>query len=173
MNSLHQILFVNLLLIGFLSSLAVPNKQFFSVKLLAGLRGQLFNSSTINKFKIKLLCIEEKLFCTKMELLNFKFTPPLAKLEMAGSKLVSNGLIFSDDIPVNLWLVTFLLLSLIKELSIGAKTKKFSQPLLPVKNIRPNKKSYLFSDICATLFVKSAFFSASKCFILFEVNFFI
>ena len=43
---------------------------------------------------------------------------------------------------------------------------------MPVKYILPNKKSYPFSDICATLFVKSViFFSASICFILFEVNF--
>ena len=44
---------------------------------------------------------------------------------MVGSRLVSNGLIFSDDIPVDIQLVTLSLLSIINELSIGAKTKKF------------------------------------------------
>ena len=43
---------------------------------------------------------------------------------MIGSRLVSNGLIFSDDIPVDIQLVTFLLLSYIKELSIGEKNEK-------------------------------------------------
>ena len=42
-------------------------------------------------------------FCTKTELLNFTFTLPLAKLNMVGSRLVLNGLIFSDDIPVNIF----------------------------------------------------------------------
>ena len=51
------------------------------------------------KFKKKLLYSEEELFCAKTELLNFKITLPLAKLDMVGSMLVSNGLIFSDDIP--------------------------------------------------------------------------
>ena len=66
---------------------------------------------------MKLLYNEEKFFCIKTELLNFNITLPLAKLGIVSSKLVSNGLIFSDDIPVNIQLVTFLLL--------GAKTKKF------------------------------------------------
>ena len=69
----------------------------------------------------KLLYNEETVFCTKAELLNFKITPPLAKLDMAGSRLVSNGLIFSNDNPVAIQLVTFLLLSNIRKLSIGAK----------------------------------------------------
>ena len=77
------------------------------------------------KFKIKLLYNEEKIFCTKTELLNFKITLPLAKLEMVVSRLVSNDSIFSDDIPVNILSVTFLLRSNIRELSIGAKTRKF------------------------------------------------
>ena len=77
------------------------------------------------KFKIKLLYIEEKLFWTKTELLNFKTTLPLPKLDMVGSIFVSNGLILSDDIPVNIQLVTFLLLSHIRELSINGKTRKF------------------------------------------------
>ena len=37
---------------------------------------------------------------------------------------------------------------------------------MPVKYTLPNKKPYPFSDICATLFVKSViFYSASTCFI--------
>ena len=40
---------------------------------------------------------------------------------MVSSGLVSNGLIFSDDIPVNVQLVTFLSLSNVSELSIGTK----------------------------------------------------
>ena len=35
---------INLLFIAFLTSLTVPNKQFFRVELLAGLRSQFFNS---------------------------------------------------------------------------------------------------------------------------------
>ena len=54
------------------------------------------------KFETKLLYNEEKRFCTKAELLNFKITLPLAKLNMVGSRLVSNGLIFSDDISVDI-----------------------------------------------------------------------
>ena len=54
------------------------------------------------KFKIKLSCNDEESFCTKTELLNFKITLPLAKLDMVGSMLVSNALIFSDDIPVDI-----------------------------------------------------------------------
>ena len=56
----------------------MPNKQFFTEKLLAGLRGQLFNSWAINKFKMKLLYNEE-VFCTRIELLNFKITKTLVK----------------------------------------------------------------------------------------------
>ena len=63
-------------------------------------------------------------FCTKTVLLNFKNILPLDKLDMIRSRLVPNGLIFSDDIPVDIQLVTFLLLYNISELSIGAKTKK-------------------------------------------------
>ena len=68
---------------------------------------------------------EEKIICTKAELLNFKITLPLAKLDRVGSRLVSNGLIFSDDTAVDFQLVTFSFLSNIRELSIGAKTAKF------------------------------------------------
>ena len=46
------------------------------------------------KFHIELLYKEEKLFCIKAELLNFKCTLPLAKLDIVDSRLVSNGLIF-------------------------------------------------------------------------------
>ena len=117
-NAISQPLSINLLLIGFLSNLNVPNKQFFSGKLLVGLYGQLF----INLFyKLN----EEELFCTKTELLNFKITLLSAKLDMFGSRLVSKVLISSDDILVDIQLVTFLLLSNVSELRIGAKTKKF------------------------------------------------
>ena len=77
------------------------------------------------KFKINLLYNEEKLFCTKAELLNFKFYLLLSKLDIVGSRPVSNGLIFSDNIQVDIQSVNFLLLSNIRELSIGAKTRKF------------------------------------------------
>ena len=59
------------------------------------------------KFKIKLLYNEENIFPTKTELLNFKFTLPLDKLDIVGSRLVSNGLIFSDDTLIDIQLVTF------------------------------------------------------------------
>ena len=77
------------------------------------------------KFKIKLAYKKEKLFYIKAELLNFSFTLPLGKLDIVGSRLVSNGLIFSDDIPVDIQVVTFLLLSNTRELSTGAKARKF------------------------------------------------
>ena len=77
------------------------------------------------KFKRKLLYKERNFFYTRTELLNFKFTLPLAKLDMIGSILVSNGLIFSDDISVSIQLVTFLLLSNTEEISIRGKTRKF------------------------------------------------
>ena len=64
-------------------------------------------------------------FFTKTDLLNFKIILSLAKLDLVDSRLVSNGLIFSDNIPVDIQLVTFLLLPNISELSIGPKTKKF------------------------------------------------
>ena len=80
---------------------------------------------------MKLLYIEEHLFCTKTELLNFKMVLPLVKLHMVSSRLALNGLIPSDDILVDIQLVTFLLLSNIS----GAKAKK-----PPPKYILPNKK---------------------------------
>ena len=46
------------------------------------------------KFKKELLYKEEERFRTKTDLLNFKITLPLAKLDMVGSRLVSNALIF-------------------------------------------------------------------------------
>ena len=52
-------------------------------------------------------------------------TLSLAKLDIVSSRLVSNGLIFSDDILVDIQLVTFLLLSNISELNIKTKTKIF------------------------------------------------
>ena len=69
--------------------------------------------------------MKKNFFCTKTHLLNFKFTLSLAKLDIVGSKLTSNGLILSDDIPVIIQVVTFLLLSNVRELSIGTKTRKF------------------------------------------------
>ena len=104
-------------------------------------------------------------------MLKIKITLPSAKLDIIGSRLVSNDLFFLKAFPVNLQLVTFLFLSNIMELSIGTKTRKFWKPSLPVKYILPNKK-YPFSDICASLFAKSViFFSASAYFVLFEVTF--
>ena len=69
--------------------------------------------------------MKKKNFCIKTELLNSKVTLPLAKLDMVNSTLVSNGLIFSHDIPVNIQLVPSLLLSNIRELIIGVITRKF------------------------------------------------
>ena len=57
--------------------------------------------------KIKLLYKEENSFCTKTELLNFKITLSLAKINKVCSRYVLNGLIFSDDILVDILLVTF------------------------------------------------------------------
>ena len=51
---------------------------------------------------MELLCNEEKIFCTKTALSNFEITLPLAKLDMIGLRLVSNGLIFSDVIMVHI-----------------------------------------------------------------------
>ena len=55
------------------------------------------------KFKIKLLYNEEELiFSTKAELLDFKITLPLAKLDTVVSRLVSNDSIFLDDILIDI-----------------------------------------------------------------------
>ena len=64
----------------------------------------------VHKFKIKLLYNEEEAFCSKAELLNFKITLPLARLDIVDSSSVTNGLVISDDILVDIQLVTFLLL---------------------------------------------------------------
>ena len=61
----------------------------------------------MHKLKMKLLYNEEERFCTKTELLTFKITLTLAKVDMVGSNLVSNGLIFRDDILVDTQLVTY------------------------------------------------------------------
>ena len=58
---------------------------------------------------------------------------------MFGARLVSNSLIFLDDTPGDIQLATYLLLSNVSELSIGAKTKKFSKPPLPAKCVLPIK----------------------------------
>ena len=54
----------------------------------------------------------------------FKVTLPLTKLKMIGSRLVTNGLIISDDILLDMQFVTFLLLSSIRALGIREKIKK-------------------------------------------------
>ena len=51
--------------------------------------------------------MKKNFFFTKTELLNFKITLPLTKLDIVGSKLASNVLIFSQNIPVVIHLVTF------------------------------------------------------------------
>ena len=58
-------------------------------------------------------------------MLNFNFPLPLAKLDIISLRQISNGSIFLDDIEVNIQLVTFLLLSDIKEITLGAKIRKF------------------------------------------------
>ena len=70
---------------------------------------------------MKLLYNEEELFWSETEFLKFKVTLLLAKWDIVGSRLVSNDLIYSDDTPVDIQLITFLLLSNIRELSIGTK----------------------------------------------------
>ena len=74
---------------------------------------------------MKLVYNEEEFFCTRAKLWNFRITLPLDKLDMAGSSLVPNSLIFSDNIPVDIQLVTFSLASTISEINFGAKAKKF------------------------------------------------
>ena len=60
-------------------------------------------------------------------MLNFKISLPSTKLDMAGSRLTWNGLIFSGDIPVDFQLTTLLdlLLSNIRQRSIWEKNIKF------------------------------------------------
>ena len=81
----------------------------------------------MHKFKIKLLYNEEEAFCSKAELLNFKITLPLARLDIVDSSSVTNGLVISDDILVDIQLVTFFIatVSNIMELSIETKSRKF------------------------------------------------
>ena len=62
---------------------------------------------------MKLLYNMEEFFYTKIELLNFIFTLPFSKLD---ARLESNALIFSGDLPVDIQLVPFLLLSSVNEL---------------------------------------------------------
>ena len=54
------------------------------------------------KFKIKLLYKEEKFFYNKAVFLNFSITLPLAKLDIVGSWLLTNGLICSESISVDI-----------------------------------------------------------------------
>ena len=69
--------------------------------------------------------MNKKSFVLKQELLNFKITLPLPKLDMVGSRLVSNRLIFPDYIQVDIQLATFLLLSDIRQLSIEEKARNY------------------------------------------------
>ena len=55
----------------------------------------------MHRFKIKLLYNEEKLFCTKTKLVNFKSNLLWAKLDTAGSKPASNALIVPHGILVD------------------------------------------------------------------------
>ena len=111
--------------------------------------------------------LQWRLFCTKTDLLlTFKITELLAKLQMVGSRLVSNDLFFfrwySTRYPVS----NFVLLSSISELSIGAKIEKLWYTSSPVKHILPNNQSCPFSDTCANFFVKSvSFVPFSLCFV--------
>ena len=93
---------------------------------MVGLHVRSFNSETEYKFKNEVTIYSmNKSFCTKTELSDFKITLLLAKLDMVGSRLLSDHLIFSDDISVDIQSITFLLLSNIIELIIKAKSKKF------------------------------------------------
>ena len=85
-------------------------------------------------------------FCTKTELVNFEITLPAAKFHLVGSRLVSKALIFSNDILADIQVITFLLLSNIRERSIGANTRTLYLT-----------KNHTFSDICTILF--ESFFS--------------
>ena len=79
----------------FFTNLAVQNKQFFKGILLVGLGGRLCNSYTVYKsFFAKLV-------------LNFNITLSLAILRIVGSRLLSNDLVFLDDISVDMQLATF------------------------------------------------------------------
>ena len=91
---------------------------------------------------------------------------------MVGERLLLNRLTFSGDTPPDIQLVTFLLLSNVSELSIGAKIKMFSKPSPPVRYVLPNKKYYPFVNNILTFFESSInFCSPSASYFLFEVNF--
>ena len=74
-------------------------------------------SYSIYKFKKKLLYNGENFSYTKADLLSYS----MFKLNIIGLRLVWNGLIFSDDMPVDNQLVTFLLESNIDETKIWDK----------------------------------------------------
>ena len=76
------------------------------------------------KFKIKLLNNKGKLFSTKTELLNLKFTLALARLDVVSSRSVLNSSIFSDDIQIYIQYL-ILLLPNIRTLRVRSKTRKF------------------------------------------------
>ena len=76
------------------------------------------------KFKIKLLNNKGKLFSTKTELLNLKFTLALARLDVVSSRSVLNSSIFSDDIQIYIQYLILLLLN-IRTLRVRSKTRKF------------------------------------------------
>ena len=76
------------------------------------------------KFKIKLLNNKGKLFSTKTELLNLKFTLALARLDVVSSRSVLNSSIFSDDIQIYIQYLV-LLLPNIRTLRVRSKTRKF------------------------------------------------
>ena len=71
---------------------------------------------------------------------------------MVGERLLLNRLTFSGDTPPYIQLVTFLLLSNVSELSIGAKIKLFSKPSSPVRYVLPNRKYYPFVNNILTFF---------------------
>ena len=73
---------------------------------------------------MKLLYNEKEFLCTKTELISFKISLPLAKLEMVSSRLLLNGLILLAGISFNMQLIAFLVLSNVNELSTDLKTKK-------------------------------------------------
>ena len=140
-NAISWTLSVNLLLSALLVNFTVPNKQFFSEILIVALGGQVFNYIyTMYKFKIKLLYNEETL--------------PLAKWNMIGSKLVPNGLIFSDDTPVDIQLVNFFCYLILGNWALGQKLENSNNHHFLQNTFYLTKNhTYTFSHICATLFV--------------------
>ena len=97
--------------------------------------------------------MKRRSFCTKTGLTNFQITLPLDKLDIVHLGLVSNGLIFSDVVPVDIQLVTFLLLFNISDLKIGERAKRLGDASSNTVNyILRNKRPYPFSDICTILF---------------------